>query len=155
MVALYGEVLAKHGSSAARMIARPVCPTPAFVATRLALASFSIAPFSRAARRPMMIFRPRLSRQKDQSQYHEAAIAAFQPIAAAVLPNRHGLYKNTKVCEAADQASPLPAPHKTAKRTPILTPRRVADAIHARFDGLHDRFDKSFINPSPLVSDHP
>ena len=60
----------------------------------------------------MMIFRPRLSRQQDQPQYHEAAIAAFQPIAAAVLPNRHGLYKNTKVCEATDQASPLSRPTK-------------------------------------------
>ena len=140
--------MAKHGFSAAQMIAKPVCTATTFVATRLALASFSIAPLSRAAQRPMMIFRPRLSRQKDQPQNHEAAIAAFQSIAAAVLPNRHGLYKNTKVCEAADQASPLPAPHKTAKRTPILTPRRVPDAIQARFNGLHDRFDKSFVNPS-------
>jgi len=35
-----------------------------------------------------------------------------------------------------------------------LTPRRIAGAIHARFNGLRDRFDKSFVTPSLLVSDH-
>jgi hypothetical protein len=48
----------------------------------------------------------------------------------------------------------LPAPHKSAKPVSILTPRRVTGAIHARFAGLHDRFDKSFVTPSLLVSDH-
>ena len=102
----------------------------------------------------MMIFRPRLLRQQDQCQYHEVAIAAFQPIAAAALPNRHGRHKNTKICKAADQASPLPAPHKAAKPLSILTPRRVAGAIDARFDPLHNRFNKSFVIPSLLVSDY-
>jgi hypothetical protein len=147
VVAVISVFSAKDNVNAARMIARTACPASAFAA-----AVFAIAALSKAVQRPMMIFRPRLLRQQDQCQYHEVAIAAFQPIAAAALPNRHGRHKNTKICKAADQASPLPALYNAAKPMPILTPRRVAGAIHARFDGLHDHFDKSFVTPSLLVS---
>jgi hypothetical protein len=163
VVAVISVFSAKDNFNAARMIARTACPAAAFAAAAFATAAFAtaalspavfaIAALSKAVQRPMMIFRPRLLRQQDQCQYHEVAIAAFQPIAAAALPNRHGRHKNTKICKAADQASPLlPALHNAAKPMPILTPRRVAGAIHARFDGLHDHFDKSFVTPSLLVS---
>ena len=145
---------AKDDFNAARMIARPICPASAFDPAAFSTADLPTAVFAKAVQRPMMTFQPQLLRQKDQCQYHEAAIAASQPIAAAVLPNQHGRRKNIKTCKAAGQASPLPAPHKTAKPISILTPRRVAGAIHARFNGLHYRFDKSFVTPSLLVSDH-
>jgi hypothetical protein len=64
------------------------------------------------------------------------------------------MHKNTEICKADDPTSSLPAPHKAAKRVPILTPRCVRGAIDAQFDDLQVRFDKSFVTPSLLVSDY-
>jgi hypothetical protein len=62
--------------------------------------------------------------------------------------------KTQRFAERLAKPAPLPAPHKTANPIPISTPGRVAGAIHARFDSLHDRFDKSFVTLSLLVYDH-
>ena len=116
------SVFGKINFDAARMIDRPISPASASATAAFSIAALSTAVFAKVVQRPMMIFSPRLLRQQGQFQNHEVAIAAFRPIAAAVLPNRHGRHKNTKICRAADQTSPLPAPHNTAKPMPILTP---------------------------------